>query len=63
MLLDAGASHVASLLVESRNYLDGLLEMPRVPISDAANPAVPPALAPPVAGTTEGDRRFTTAVQ
>ena len=29
-LLDAGANHVASLLVESRNYLGGLLEMPRL---------------------------------
>ena len=31
-LLDAGADHVAMLLVESRNYLGGLLEMPRVPV-------------------------------
>jgi hypothetical protein len=36
-LLDAGANHVASLLVESRNYLGGLLEMPRVPVPDAAD--------------------------
>jgi len=27
-LVDAGANHVATLLVESRNYLDGLREMP-----------------------------------
>ena len=38
-LLDAGANHVASLLVESRNYLGGLLEMPRIPIPDAADAA------------------------
>ena len=30
-LLDAGANHVASLLIESRNYFGGLLEMPRCP--------------------------------
>ncbi|MEO5823526.1 MAG: AI-2E family transporter [Vicinamibacteraceae bacterium] len=30
-LLDAGANHVAALLVETRNYLDGLLEPPRAP--------------------------------
>jgi predicted PurR-regulated permease PerM len=30
-LKDAGANHVAALLIESRNYLSGLLEMPRVP--------------------------------
>ena len=29
-LRDAGANHVASLLVESRDYLGGLLDMPRV---------------------------------
>ena len=38
-LLDAGADHVASLLIESRNYFGGLLEMPRLPISDTANAA------------------------
>jgi predicted PurR-regulated permease PerM len=38
-LLDAGADHVASLLIESRNYLGGLLEMPRVPIPDTADAA------------------------
>ena len=36
MLLDAGANHVASRLVESRNYLGGLLEMPRLPVPDTA---------------------------
>ncbi len=38
-LLDAGADHVASLLIESRNYFGGLLEMPRLPIHDTANAA------------------------
>jgi predicted PurR-regulated permease PerM len=38
-LLDAGADHVASLLIESRNYFGGLLEMPRLPISDTADAA------------------------
>jgi predicted PurR-regulated permease PerM len=44
-LLDAGADHVASLLIESRNYFGGLLEMPRLPIpdsADAADLAAPP---------------------
>jgi hypothetical protein len=36
MLLDAGANHVASLLIDSRDYLGGLLEMPRLPIPDTA---------------------------
>jgi predicted PurR-regulated permease PerM len=35
-LLDAGANHVASLLLETRRYLDGLLEMARLPASDGA---------------------------
>jgi predicted PurR-regulated permease PerM len=35
-LVDAGADHVATLLVETRNYLGGLLEMPRIPAVDAA---------------------------
>ena len=39
-LVDAGASHVASLLIESRNYLGGLLEMPRVPVPGTADSAV-----------------------
>jgi hypothetical protein len=30
-LLDAGANHVASTLVESRDYFGGLLEKPRIP--------------------------------
>jgi hypothetical protein len=42
-LLDAGANHVASLLVESRDYLGGLLEMPRLPVPDEADAAGPPA--------------------
>ncbi len=44
-LLDAGANHVASLLIESRNYLGGLLEMPRLPVPDTADapgPTAPP---------------------
>jgi len=36
-LLDSGANQVVSLLVESRNYLGGLLEMPRVPVPDTAD--------------------------
>jgi predicted PurR-regulated permease PerM len=36
MLLDAGANHVASLLIESRNYVGALLEMPRLPVPDPA---------------------------
>jgi len=43
-LLEAGANHVASQLIESRNYLGGLLEMPRLPIPDSADAA---RLAPP----------------
>ena len=38
-LLDAGADHVSSLLIESRDYFGGLLEMPRLPISDTADGA------------------------
>src|SRR6185503_1014588 len=30
-LVNAGANHVASLLSESRNYLDGLRDIPRLP--------------------------------
>jgi hypothetical protein len=44
-LLDAGANHVASLLIESRNYLGGLLEMPRLPVPDTAD--APGLTAPP----------------
>ncbi|OFW17058.1 MAG: hypothetical protein A3H29_07865 [Acidobacteria bacterium RIFCSPLOWO2_02_FULL_67_21] len=44
-LLDAGANHVASLLIESRNYLGGLLEMPRLPVPDTAD--APDLTAPP----------------
>lgn len=35
-LLDAGANHVASLLVASRDYLGSLLEIPRIPVPDTA---------------------------
>lgn len=47
-LLDAGANHVASLLVDSRNYLSGILETPRIPVSDTANAHGPGALPPTV---------------
>ena len=40
-LLDAGANHVASLLIESRKYLGGLLEVPRLPGPDTPDAAVP----------------------
>jgi predicted PurR-regulated permease PerM len=36
-LLDAGANHVGAGLVESRNYLSGLLEIPRIPVSDTVD--------------------------
>jgi hypothetical protein len=51
-LLDAGANHVASLLVESRNYLGSLLEMPRLPVEDTAGPSAP---ASPVVSAEPGD--------
>jgi hypothetical protein len=38
-LLDAGANHVAALLTESRIYLGGLLEWPRLPVLDTATAA------------------------
>lgn len=38
-LLDAGADHVASLLIESRDYLGGLLAMPRLQVADTADVA------------------------
>jgi hypothetical protein len=44
MLLDAGANHVASRLVESRNYLGSLSEMPRLPVPDTTDTAVLTAL-------------------
>src|SRR6187549_3080744 len=34
-LVAAGANHVASLLLETRNYLGGLLELPRLPSRDS----------------------------
>ena len=37
-LVDAGANHVAALLLESRNYLGGLLELPRLPSRDSTPP-------------------------
>ena len=37
-LVDAGANHVASLVLESRNYLGGLLELPRLPSRDSTPP-------------------------
>jgi hypothetical protein len=43
-LLDAGANHVASLLAESRNYLGGLLELPRLQAQETADAAGPKAL-------------------
>jgi len=46
-LLDAGASHVASLLLESRNYFGGLLEMSRLSVTDTADTprlATPPSI-------------------
>jgi predicted PurR-regulated permease PerM len=36
-LLNAGANHVASLLIESRDYVRSLLEMPSLPIPDTAD--------------------------
>ena len=36
-LLDAGANHVASLLVETRDYVGGILEMPGLPAPDTAD--------------------------
>src|SRR4029450_7258612 len=47
-LLDAGANHVASLLIESRNYLGGLLEAPRLPVPETAD--APRLAAPPTIG-------------
>ena len=35
-LLDAGANHVASLLIDGRNYVSALLGMPRLPVPDPA---------------------------
>jgi hypothetical protein len=39
-LLDAGADHVGTLLVDSRRYLDGLLEMSRVSVPGDADAAL-----------------------
>ena len=38
-LLEAGANHVASLLAESRNYLGGLLELPRLQVQETVEDA------------------------
>jgi predicted PurR-regulated permease PerM len=46
-LLDAGANHVGSGLVESRNYLSGLLEIPRIPVSDTVDVQAGPTARPP----------------
>lgn len=35
-LVDAGANHVSSLLTDSRDYVGGLLEMPRLSVLDTA---------------------------
>jgi predicted PurR-regulated permease PerM len=47
-ILDAGANHVASLLVDSRNYLSGLLKTPRIPVPDTATASGPGAMPPTV---------------
>ena len=36
-LRDAGANHVATTLVETRNYLGGLVEIPRIPVPGTAS--------------------------
>jgi hypothetical protein len=36
VLREAGANHVASTLVETREYLGGLGEIPRIPVPEAA---------------------------
>ena len=33
--MNTGANHVASLLIESRNYLSSLLDLPRLPVPKA----------------------------
>ena len=51
-LRDAGADHVAALLVDTRNYLGGLLEMPRLPVPKTGAPQLGPlqnAVTPPAA--------------
>ncbi len=52
-LLDAGANHVASVLVESRDYMSGLLEMPRIPVPETADAAGLTSV-PPSAGSVSG---------
>jgi hypothetical protein len=36
-LLEAGADHVSSLLVDSQKYLGGLLKTPNIPVADPAS--------------------------
>ena len=36
VLREAGANHVASTLLDTRDYLGGLVEMPRIPVPQAA---------------------------
>ena len=36
-LRDAGANHVASTLAQTREYVGGLEELPRIPVPDAAD--------------------------
>jgi hypothetical protein len=36
VLREAGANHVASTLVDTRDYLGGLVEIPRIPVPQAA---------------------------
>ncbi len=41
-LLDSGANHVASLLIDTRNYLCGLLETPHAPVSETEDASTVP---------------------
>jgi predicted PurR-regulated permease PerM len=41
-LMGTGADHVASLLIESRDYLSGLLDLPRLPVSNTDDSCRPP---------------------
>ena len=58
-LVDAGANHVASLLTESRTYLGGLLELPRLPVVDTAT-AVSHTASPAFHGSRVGLNRIRT---
>ena len=46
VLRDAGADLVASTLAETRTYLGGLVEIPRIPSPDAPATVLPAAIAP-----------------